>query len=135
MTKRRKFDMDVDYDIESSSHVPERMLLAALLERNLRDLFEPDQHVVRGALHWFSSWLDGYAGDDSENHDNHISYKDCVTVLTLSADQIQKLEYAVKEARKHLSQKIEVKAVEIRKYNGLSGKRSVRYSRRIRVIH
>ncbi len=90
-----------DYDVFiSPTACPERTLLAALLERSVRDLSETvDIYDTRDAVAWFENTRKHsikYAG-------KYFSYKDCIEGLGLSSPQVLYIHQKVQIAKEYLA--------------------------------
>lgn len=69
--------------------IPERGLLAGILERAHRDLTDIEMDKIKQAIKWFESWRTGFG-----------SYHYVASALSLSASDVLFLKKAVKRAKK-----------------------------------
>jgi len=74
---------------ETEIHMPERLLLMAILERAIRDLELTNKEDRRSAISWFKG---------IDQHQNGVSYAMVVDNLSLSDRCIKSIEYKVKIA-------------------------------------
>lgn len=90
----RKTSLRISDDDSYSQEIPERTLLAAVLDRAVKDLSAKEPILVqRDAIVWFLS---------KKKHDKCFNYQDCIEVFKLGDGQIKAVDEVVRLAIKRL---------------------------------